>query len=141
MLVPVFHVEILMEESIKHFMSACFHFVIYCPQTPFSQNQHRKERGREGRATVAFIDVEKREWNWSKLNTMYREILLHSEVPGQQEFLHTWKGWLRSLEEKNPQLLCKDTQERLRTSRPRPSPPFTHHCAFLSGPAKSGLAQ
>lgn len=60
MLVPVFHVEILMEESIKHFMSACFHFVIYCPQTPFSQNQHRKERGREGRATVAFIDVEKK---------------------------------------------------------------------------------
>lgn len=60
MLVPVFHVEISMEESIKHFMSACFHFVIYCPQTLFSQNQHRKERGREGRATVAFIDVEKK---------------------------------------------------------------------------------
>lgn len=60
MLVPVFHVEILMEGSIKHFMSVCFHFVIYCPQTPFSQNQHRKERGREVRATVFFIDVEKK---------------------------------------------------------------------------------
>lgn len=75
MLAPVFHVEILMEGGIKHFMNACFQFVIYCPQTPFPQNLLGKKRGRDERAIEVFIAAEKRGRNRTKLNTVYRKTL------------------------------------------------------------------